>query len=599
MSNFDDESYIDGEKVRSHNLWQNLTVWRRTKFVSKIEDILPKFTASERATLYSLSILLALSVGYILIDLNKETTIEIPANGGQIVEGLVGTPRFINPILAISDTDRDLTTLLYSGLMRATPDGDTVPDLAESYTISDDGLVYTFKLKDDVTFHDGSAITSADIAFTVSLAQTPDIKSPKRADWEGVGVEEVDEQTISFILARPYSPFLENTTIGILPMHLWKEVPPGEFPFFRLNTRPIGSGPFKFENLSSDKTGAPTKYNLNYFKNFSLGRPHIDSLKFIFFANESALIDAFKNGEIQSASGISPLHLTQIEFSNSILIKTILPRVFAIFINQNKSDALSDKSVRSALDLALDKNAIIEEVLGGYGTPLNGPIPPGVIISVNQEHIVNNNVQLTKKERISMAKDLLLNANWEQNEETEIWEKDGTPISFSIKTSNTPELALSAEKVVETWRELGIDVTLEIFATSDLNTSVIRPREYEALLFGEIVGRTLDLFAFWHSSQRDDPGLNLALYTNSGADKLLSEARVETDREIREEKYIEFDKIVSEDQPAIFLYSPEFLYVVPSNLYGIKLGALTTPAERFLNVYQWHKEIERVWSIFQ
>jgi len=601
MSISDDEQYLNNSDTHNEKetAWSALTTWRRSRFLARVDAILPRFTPSERALLYLFSIVLTISTVFILADLNKEATVETPRNGGSLTEGLVGTPRFINPVLAISDTDRDLTALVYSGLMRATPDGDLIPDLANNLSISDDGLTYTFVLRDDATFHDGTPVTSADISFTVHLAQTPDIKSPKRADWEGVRVEEIDEKTVQFTLARPYAPFIENTTIGILPSHLWKEVPSDEFPFFRLNTRPVGSGPYRFADMQTDGTGSARKYTLKAFNNFTLGRPHLDSIVFQFYTNEAALVSAFENGSIESAPGISPTNLTSIDTEDTSVITTTLPRTFAIFLNQNKAGIFSDAGVRKALDAALDKQSIIEDVLGGFGVPLNGPIPPGVLVTADRNGNVEETPAMTKNERLALAEEILDDAGWERNEETGIWEDDGSRLAFSIKTASTPELALTAEKVVETWNALGAEVTLEIFATNDLNTSAIRPREYQALLFGEIVGRTLDLFAFWHSSQRSDPGLNLAIYTNSDADKLLSEARVETNRELREDKYAEFSEIVVDDIPAIFLYAPEFIYAVPEELKGIRLGALTTPAERFLNVHEWHTETERIWSIFQ
>ncbi|MCH7975051.1 MAG: ABC transporter substrate-binding protein, partial [Bacteroidetes bacterium] len=116
---------------------------------------------------------------------------------------------------------RDLTALVYSGLLKATPDGGLVPDLAKSYTISNDGLNYTFVLRDDITFHDGEPITIDDILFTIEKTQDPTLKSPKRANWDGVAVTKINGQKIQFILRQPYAPFLENTTLGILPRHLW------------------------------------------------------------------------------------------------------------------------------------------------------------------------------------------------------------------------------------------------------------------------------------------------------------------------------------------------------------------------------------------
>lgn len=141
-------------------------------------------------------------------------------------------------------------------------------------------------------------------------------------------------------------------------------------------------------------------------------------------------------------------------------------------------------------------------------------------------------------------------------------------------------------------------VTLKVYPLAELNTTVIRPREYDAILFGEVVGREPDLYAFWHSSQRNDPGLNLSLYANSKADTLLSQARATTNKSEREELYTEFADVVREDQPAIFLYAPDFLYVFPENVTGVRIGSLTTPSERYQNVYQWYTDTERVWEIF-
>ena len=171
-------------------------------------------------------------------------------------------------------------------------------------------------------------------------------------------------------------------------------------------------------------------------------------------------------------------------------------------------------------------------------------------------------------------------------------------LSFTIATADEPELVATVNALAEAWRAAGIKVTVQVYSLSELNTSVIRPRSYDAILFGEVVGRTADLFAFWHSSQRNDPGLNLALYTNLRVDSLLSQARTTNDPEEREKLYSQFSTAVVKDDPALFLYAPEFLYIVPQAMHGIALGALTTPSERFLNVYQWYTDTEKVWSIF-
>ncbi|MFA6273443.1 MAG: hypothetical protein WC673_03075 [Candidatus Paceibacterota bacterium] len=137
------------------------------------------------------------------------------------------------------------------------------------------------------------------------------------------------------------------------------------------------------------------------------------------------------------------------------------------------------------------------------------------------------------------------------------------------------------------------------FEPGELNQTVIRPRKYDALLFGEIIGRDPDLFAFWHSSQRNDPGLNVALYANIKADKFLEEARTIADQGARLEKLVAFSEEIKKDIPAIFLYSPDFMYVLPEKIKGFAFGRLTIPSDRFANINQWYVETDKVWGFFQ
>jgi len=204
--------------------------------------------------------------------------------------------------------------------------------------------------------------------------------------------------------------------------------------------------------------------------------------------------------------------------------------------------------------------------------------------------------------RVDKAKSILLDDGWEIDEETGVLtreKKDETQrLTFSILTSSTPELKAVAQMVTEAWKNIGVEADAKFFETSDLNQNVIRPRRYDALLFGEIVGRELDLFSFWHSSQRNDPGLNIALYANITADDILARARENANRTERENLYREFEKEIENDIPAIFLYSPLFIYIVPEKINGIELGPVTTTGERFLNIHKWYVETEYVWPFF-
>jgi peptide/nickel transport system substrate-binding protein len=571
--------------------------------LSKLAKITQTFSISEK-TLFALFItIFTISTASVLWQLNKSFLVEIPARGGKLSEGIIGSPRFINPLLSISDADRDLTGLIYSGLLKATPGGSLVPDLAESYTISDDGLTYTFILKDNITFHDGQPLTSDDVVFTVHKAQESVIKSPKRANWEGVSAEKVTDKIVKFTLRQPYAPFLENTTMGILPKHIWGEISSEQFVFSQFNITPIGSGPYKIAKVKKDSTGVPYSYTLIPFERYALGAPNIAELRLVFYPNEEKVIGAYKHNEIDGLTSVSPKTTAELRKKNSRIEHASLPRIFAVFFNQNQAPVFVDKSVRLALNEAVDKNRIVREVLSGYGVPIDGPIPPGLLRneSDNSENNTTTAAVTENASRIERAQELLETGGWSENEEGILEKKSnkGTlRLSFSLVTSDAPELKATAHILKETWERLGAKVNLKIFETGDLSQGIIRPRKYDALLFGEIIGRDLDLFAFWHSSQRDDPGLNVALYANITADKLLEEARSISDEEKRIDKYRQFLKEVRNDVPAVFLYSPEFIYILPESVRGFSLGHVVTPSERFLDIHKWYIETEKVWKWF-
>ena len=330
------------------------------------------FTPSDWFVVGILACIMALAAGTLLAGVSVALTVEVPEHGGTYTEGVVGTPRFVNPLLAISDTDRDLSELIYSGLMKDDADGSlSAPDLASSYSISADKLTYTFTLKDDARFQDGTPVTADDVAFTVQQAQNPDIKSPLRANWQGIDVEVLDPRTISFTLKSPYAPFLENTTLGILPKHLWQGVTAEEFPFTTLNAKPIGSGPYLVLGVDQNSSGIPTDYRLSAFAG-GVRPPYIGTFVMRFYPDATTLERAFNQGEVGAAYGVDPSAVTAAHSVN----EAIFGRVFAVFFNQNQNAIFADPAVRQALDAAIDKDALITSVLGGYGSAIDGPLPP-------------------------------------------------------------------------------------------------------------------------------------------------------------------------------------------------------------------------------
>ncbi len=525
--------------------------------------------------------------------INVRLSIEVPEVGGSITEGIVGTPRFINPVISISDADNDMTALVYSGLMRKSSEG-LIPDLGESYTVSEDGKVYTFILKDNAIFHDGKKVTANDIVYTISLIKDPVVKSTKRASWEGVNVIAVDDKTVEFTLAEPFSGFLENTTLGILPKHIWEDIKPEEISFSDSNVNPIGSGPYKVDKVKKKPSGVPDFYTLESFDRFVLGEPYISKITIKFFANEAELSGAFSKNVVDSAPSLSPLRATSLEDRSVTTETTALPRVFGVFFNHNRVPLFNDPTIISALERAIDKERIVNEVMYGYATSISSPIPPDLIDTLGQVAPSSYN----PVEALS----ILEKKGWKQNPETGVLEKktDKTTekLSFSIATSDTEELKEAGAIVKENLEKIGVSVELKVYDIGTLNLTVIRPRDYDALLFGEVVGSSSDLFAFWHSSQRNDPGLNVAMYTNKDVDTLLEKANNVSDTNERIELYKKFENIIIKDKPAIFLYSPSFIYLWNDNIKGIELTNLSDQSERFNDIYKWHMHTDRIWPIF-
>lgn len=533
-----------------------------------------------------------------MLDLvNNKFLVAIPTHGGELREGELVLPRTINPILAVTDIDKDISRLVYAGLMKDTGDN-LIPDIAESYTISPDGLTYDFILKDDVHFQDGTQLTADDVAFTVQKIQDPALKSPRRGDWAQVSVKVISPKEIQFSLKQPYSPFLSNTTLGIVPKHIWSNVNNDQFIFSEFNIKPVGSGPYEFSSISRDSGGIPTTYSIKTWSNYHATRPYIDTITFHFFSDEEKALAALDSGAIDSLPSVSAAPAAQLATNSAQAYKIIsspLPRIFGVFFNQNHSAILADKNVRQALDMSIDRDALVKNVLNGYGVPIHSALPEGLSTSTVAVPSVS----------IQAAQNLLEKSGWKKGLDGIYAKKIGTgknaattTLSFELDTADTPDLKQTTELLKKSWAQLGVSITVKVFEPGDLYQNVIRTRSYDALLFGLQVGRDRDLYAFWHSSQRNSPGLNISMYTNSKADKLLETIRSTSDDVARTNAYTQFDQIISNDVPAVFLYSPDFIYAVPKALQGIYLNSVTVSSDRFNSINNWYIQTEKVWTIF-
>ncbi len=506
--------------------------------------------------------------------LNKRLLITVPTYGGEIREGIIGTPRFINPVLATTEQDKDLTTLIFAGLTKRDENGSVILDMAESIKESDDGLRYTVTLKDTSYFHDKKEVTADDIIYTVNIVQNPLIKSPYRVEWEGVAVEKNSDNQVTFILKKPFPFFMNTLSLGILPKHIWKNLTEDQISLSDFNIHAVGSGPYKIENITTE-SGIPITFTLVAHKHYTLGRPYIETLILSTYQNEKYMLKAFQDGDIARVHGISPEKIASLSVSSSSIKTSLLPRTFAIFFNPNKSTPFADKNVRQALQMAINKQEIVDKVLFKYGKIIDSPYPFDTENSVSEYNV-------------EKARDLLASSKAFKNA--------SSTFEISLVTVNTDEMKKVAEMIKDDWTKVGVNASVAVYEVSDLNQNIIKERDFQVLLFGAITESPSDLYAFWHSSQRSYPGLNISNYVSKDLDENLEILRSSRDEAERVAAYEAMKKEFTEEVPGIFLFAPSLIYInndktiSPLPLYSYDSSS------RFMLIENWYKYTDHVWS---
>lgn len=514
-----------------------------------------------------------------------------PDKGGSYSEGLIGEPRYLNPALAsTNEVDRDVTTLIFAGLVKHNEKGEIVPDLAQSYEIKDGGKTYEFILRPNLTWPDKKPFTANDVIFTINLIKDAKFQSPLRNNWQGVRAEKIDDQRLVLKLPVEYEPFLENATVGILPQHLWASVQPQNFLLTQLNLKPVGLGAYQLVKITKNASGEIRSMefspNPRYYEKANISR-----LTLRFYQNRESVLGAYKRREIDGLSLSSVLEKEEFNRSRGVEFYNLkLPRYFGVFFNQTKSNILAEISVRQALAYATNKDVIAREILKGEAQVQVGPFPFGVL-NIGEP-------SLKYAFDPEKAKGVLEKSGWKINSdgvrEKKLKGGKTARLEFVLTTTDWPELTQVASALKNDWANVGVKVALDIVPVSAVQNQIVRPRQYEALLFGEVLGLNPDPFSFWHSTQRKDPGLNLALYNNKRVDGLLESARQENNPAQRVKEYQEFQKIIMQDVPAIFLYSPNYIYAVSGKIKGINVEAINTPSQRFENINKWHIATTRV-----
>lgn len=604
------------------------------------------FTSREKNILKISLIALTVGIGWLSGAWLFQHRGEIPAVGGIYTEGLVGSPQLINPLFAaFNDIDADLSSLIYSGLMRYDEAGTLVPDLAESYTLSEDKKTYTFVLRKNVTWHDSKeeGFTAKDVKFTFDSIQDRNVGSPLLVGFEGVEVNIVDNFTVEFKLREPFAQFLSSLTVGILPEHIWSQIPLNQIRLARFNLQPVGTGPYVFKKLSKNESGYIDKYELNRFDRFYREPAFIEEFIFSFFPTydgDLGAVEALRSQKIDGL-GFVPAHLQEKANKKSITLYSLtLPQHTALFFNLEQTGWREKKEVRDALALAIDRERIIQESLKGNGALVDSPIlpqynltgtPTSTISSPDQANTildkyfsrvdattyketrraellkaysstgvatstVSSTESISPEESIEVQVDKQLEKEFNSSQTFYRQDKEKNILSLELVTADTEEYRHTAELIAGFWQDVGVSVSVVAVNPKTIEKDVLKTRKYDVLLYGIILGDNPDPYPFWHSTQIKYPGVNLSGYTNRFVDAQIDKIRSGNKEEDVKKAYAEFEKLLFNDRPAIFLYSPLYRYMVNNFVQGISLKQIYRPSDRFIDVNTWYIKTSGQWK---
>lgn len=513
-------------------------------------------------------------------------TVPQPVSGGVYTEALIGSFGRLNPLLDLyNPADRDIDRLIFSGLLRFDSTGTPVPDLADSWGVSLDGTIYNVSIRPNAVWHDGQPVTSDDVIFTIGLMQSefsafpPDV----RALWSQVEVVRLSDKALQFRLPEPYAPFLDYLTFGVLPLHLLQNVPPDQLVNAPFNAMPVGSGPFRFEQLvveESQVTGVVLSANPDYYGQ----RPYIEQIVFRYYPDAASAMEAYQDGEVLGISQITPEVLpAALADPNLALYSSRMPRLTMVLLNLNNNDVpfFQDKEIRRALMMGLNRQWMVNTYLGGQAILTDSPLLPGTWAYYDGLDPVEFNrrgaIDLLQEEGYLLPPDGLARA------------REGVVLRFTLLYPDDGLHALLAQAIQRDWAALGVEVNLEAVPYRQLIDNRLARREYQAALVDLDMSRAYDPdpYPFWHQAEITG-GQNYSQWDNRTASEYLEQARVIADRQARARLYRNFQVIFARELPALPLFFEIYNYGVDGQVRGVQVAPLFEPADRFNSIWNWY-----------
>ena len=514
-----------------------------------------------------------------LVALNNPQGEAVPASGGRYVEGVLRPPERINPLFSYANqTDADLVSLVFSGLVRLGPDGTPQPDLAERWEITNNGQRYVFHLRRGIAWQDGEEFDAEDVAFTYRAIANPDFNGdPALAQlMQGVIVTARDPLTVEFQLEQTFGPFLAYLTVGILPQHLLADLDVNQLLNAPFNVAPVGTGPYRY--VGRDEAGN-TELTTN--STFYLGPPHIAEIGLRVFTTQPELVAALRAGDIDGAlldESAQQSDVDSLEGDSRWNSSELIGAPYYIMYLDTRSQLFTQTEVRRALFQALNRDGLVAEIAGGRGEVSDTGIPP--------QSWASSNPTMPGFNPGGAATDLEAAGFFRGRDGTRS-SAENVRLAFSIVTADVPERVALATSIAEQMRLVGADVDVEAVPADTFITDRLQTRAYEAALVLVDPGVDPDPYPFWHSSQVPPPGMNFASYAAQRFDRVIEDGRQTTDVEYRKDAYQLFDGYFIAEMPSFPLYAPASTYVQTNEVQGFQPRLLYAAASRFAQVNEW------------
>jgi peptide/nickel transport system substrate-binding protein len=501
-----------------------------------------------------------------------------PDVGGAYVEGVIGQPKFLNPLLSLQ-TDypaESLDALIFSGLVREDPSGDPKPDLAESWTISPDGRQYTFYLRPNARWQDGQPVTADDVIYTVSTIQAADFPGNPdlAAAWQGVDITKLDNLTVQLSRAEAFAPFLDYASVGLLPAHLLASVAPKDLPASLFNRQPVGSGPYRLTQL--DLRSATLEVSDSYYG----PKPFISRLMLRFYKDDASVTQAVLRGEVQGDWYVDSTQAGALSGAPNLrLYQAVQPSFDGLCFNLN-DPVLGQADIRQAIAYGIDRQTLMQQYLGGLARIDDSPIPfTSWAFDANAKRYTYDPAR---------SQSLLDTAGWTRGADG-VRVKDGQQLAPVILTADLPDHVDLANAIAQQLRGIGMAATVQAVGFDGLVKDFLAPRHFQmALLDWDVPGSDPDPYPLWHSSQATEDGLNFSGWKSAEADQQLEIGRKSTDTAVRKQAYAQFQAAFANDLPAFLLFHPVYQYGVEATVQGVSLPTAIHPWDRFATISQWY-----------